>query len=394
MKIAFIGARGIPHGYSSAEQIALNVGKRLVARGHEYTVYCRSGLFQDHSPIYEGIRRVFVPTVEHRLFGQVIHGYLAGLHSIFRHYDVVHFQCLVNSYQSLLPWFFKRNTVINVDGQEWDNPKWPKTLRHVFFKSAVYLTLAMQREIITDAKGMYDIYVDRYKRGSTVIEYGADIVTSKTPQLIEQFGLSPKQYYFVAARIVPSNQIDLIVEAFKRSGSKKNLAIAGGGAWESEFYHRLRENAGERVKFLGMISDQTHMDELYANAYGYLHGASLGGINSALLRPLGAGCPSLAFDTPFNREVLEMSDGKLCGILWKTVNQLAEGISRLDCAPEFVEQLSRLGTVQIQRNFTWDLVADQYEVFYRGFVEGWSVEKIRTAVDAQKEKYQNVNVPQ
>ena len=53
MKIAFIGARGIPHGYSSAEQIALNVGKRLVDRGHQFTVYCRSNLFEDKTPTHE-----------------------------------------------------------------------------------------------------------------------------------------------------------------------------------------------------------------------------------------------------------------------------------------------------------------------------------------------------
>jgi len=387
MKIAFIGSRGIPHGYSSAEQIALNVGKRLVARGHQYTVYCRSQLFNDHTPVYEGVRRVFLPTIDHKIFGQMLHGFLAGTHSVFQDYDVVHFQCLTNTYQSILPWLLKRNIVINVNGQEWDNPKWPKTLRHSFFKSAVYITLGMCREIITDAQGMYDIYVERYNRRSTIIEYGTEVVTPRNPEILDQYGLSPKQYYFVAARIVPSNQIHVIVDAFKRSGSNKVLAIAGGGAYGSQFYQELTQNAGDKVKFLGLISNQSHMDELYANAYGYLHGATLGGVNSALLRPLGAGCPALAFETPFNREVLEMREGEICGRIWENSAQLAEGIQEFDSNANLVERLAELSVTQIKRNFTWDLVADQYEIFYKGFIEQWPVEKIRQTVAAQKEKY-------
>lgn len=387
MKIAFVGARGIPHGYSSAEQIALQVGKRLVARGHEYTAYCRSDLFKDKAPFYEGVRRVFLPTIEHKIFGQLIHGFLAGLHSISCDYDVVHFQCLTNTYQAILPWLLKRNAIINVDGLEWENPKWPKTLRQVFFKSAIYITLAMCREIITDAQGMYDIYTERYRRPSTIIEYGAEIVKSENPAILEQYGLIPKQYYFIAARITPSNQIHAIVEAFNRSGSSKLLAVAGGGHFGSEYYEKLKQNAGPKVKFLGLISDQSHIDELYANAYGYLHGASLGGVNSALIRPLGAACPALAFDTPFNREVLETGDGNLCGRLWRNVGELSQAIQFFDENPSWVDEASRRSVEQIRRNFTWDLVADQYEIFYRGFIEKWPIEQIRREVAAQKDKY-------
>lgn len=391
MKIAFIGARGIPHGYSSAEQVALNIGMRLVNRGHQYTVYCRSNLFEDRTPIFQGIKRVFLPTIEHKLLGQMIHGFIAGAHSALMNYDIVHFQCLTNTYQSILPWLIKHNVIINVDGMEWENPKWPKTIRQLYFKLTIYLTLAICREIITDAEGMYDIYLERYHRQSSIIEYGTEIIQSQDPSILSQYGLEPKKYYFVAARIVPSNKIDIIVESFKNACSKYILAIAGGGDFGSLFYKRLKETAGKQVKFLGLISDQSHINELYANAYAYLHGATLGGVNSALLRPMGAGCPALAYDTPFNREVLEIEKFKLCGTLWRNAIELRDGIRTYENNPQLVSEHSQLSVVQIKRNFTWDLVADQYEVFYRGFIEKWPVEKIRQEVADQKQKYQNAS---
>ena len=42
MKIALLGTRGIPASYSGFETCVEQLGKRLVERGHEVTVYCRT----------------------------------------------------------------------------------------------------------------------------------------------------------------------------------------------------------------------------------------------------------------------------------------------------------------------------------------------------------------
>ena len=165
------------------------------------------------------------------------------------------------------------------------------------------------------------------------------------------------------------------------------MAIAGGGDPGGAYYQAVRAAAGPMVRFLGLISDQAHVDELYANAYAYLHGATLGGINSALLRPLGAGCPAIAADTPFNREVLERADGGRCSPTWRDGEELRDAIREFESNPSRVEDLREQCRRQIRESFNWDLVTDQYEVFYRGFLERWPVERIRAEVAAQREKY-------
>lgn len=61
-----------------------------------------------------------------------------------------------------------------------------------------------------------------------------------------------------------------------------------------------------------------------------------------------------------------MPNGEICGLIWNNVDQLSEGIKKFDTDLDYVAELSRLGKKQIMYNFTWDLVSDQYEIFYRG----------------------------
>jgi glycosyltransferase involved in cell wall biosynthesis len=384
MKIAFIGARGIPDHYASAEQLVRHVGKYLVSRGHEFTVYCHAYRFEDKAPSWNGIRRIFIPTIpNNKYLTQIVHATLSSADTLRRDFDLVHYQCLNNSYQSIIPWMFGRKVVTNVDGQIWDDPKWPRRIRGPFFKSAARVAIRTSQQIITDAIGISDIYKDWYGKDSAIIEYGADIRNPTEPERIAKYGLTPKEYYFIAARLVPSNSADLIVDALKKSGSKRQLVIAGGGAFGSEWFEKLKRDAGPQVKFLGPVADQDDLDQIYANAYGYLHGASLGGVNSALLRPLGCALPCLALDTVYNREVLEMRDGRLCGRLWRRdTDDLVKQIREVDANPELARELGAMGQERIREAFTWERIGRQYEVFYEGVLAGHDIVRIRDDVAA------------
>jgi len=57
--------------------------------------------------------------------------------------------------------------------------------------------------------------------------------------------------------------------------------------------------ADARVRLLGAVWDQDQLDQLYGNALTYVHGHSVGGTNPSLLRAMGAGAATSAFDVSF-----------------------------------------------------------------------------------------------
>jgi hypothetical protein len=73
MKIALLGTRGIPASYSGFETCVEQLGKRLVERGHDVTVYCRAHHITYPRDTYLGMRLVKLPTVANKYLDTLVH---------------------------------------------------------------------------------------------------------------------------------------------------------------------------------------------------------------------------------------------------------------------------------------------------------------------------------
>src|ERR1017187_4574922 len=86
MRIAILGTRGIPANYGGFETFAEELSVRLAARGHDVTVYCRSGA-EPHST-YRGVRLRFFSTIRHKYFDTIAHTFVSTLHLLAHRADV------------------------------------------------------------------------------------------------------------------------------------------------------------------------------------------------------------------------------------------------------------------------------------------------------------------
>lgn len=100
--------------------------------------------------------------------------------------------------------------------------------------------------------------------------------------------LSPRQdYYMVLSRLVPHKRVDLIVEAFSRSG--RPLIVVGAGEEQS----RLSRLASSNVQILGWQPEEK-VRSLLARAKALVHAAEEE-FGIALVEAQAAGCPVIAF---------------------------------------------------------------------------------------------------
>ena len=81
MRIAILGTRGIPASYGGFETFAEHLSTRLVARGHQVTVYCRAHYVSPRQLEFHGVRLEVLPTIRHKYFDTVVHAFLSALPS-------------------------------------------------------------------------------------------------------------------------------------------------------------------------------------------------------------------------------------------------------------------------------------------------------------------------
>jgi len=103
MNIAMIGTRGVPATYGGFETCVEELGKRLVARGHKVTVYCRTGHYASQQPSYLGMRLKYLPNLKRKSLDTLSHTLLSVLDAVLQPYDVLMVFNAANSPTLVIP---------------------------------------------------------------------------------------------------------------------------------------------------------------------------------------------------------------------------------------------------------------------------------------------------
>ncbi|PFG37501.1 glycosyltransferase involved in cell wall biosynthesis [Flavimobilis soli] len=354
LSIAMIGTRGVPARYGGFETAVEEVGRRLAARGHEVRVYCRNGNSEERGE-YAGMSLVTLPAVRHRALETLSHSGLSVMHLLTRRTDVAFVFNAANA--PFLPAVRAARVPVatHVDGLEWKRTKWSARGRS-YYRWAEGAAVRRSDALIADAQGIADYYTEEFAAETRLIAYGAPIVEVGSDRLAE-LDLEPGRFHVAVARFEPENHVHLIVEGYVRSNATMPLVVVGSAPYTDDYTRQVHAAAGgdPRVRFLGGVWDQDLLDQLYANAATYLHGHSVGGTNPSLLRAIGAGTATIAFDVSFNREVLGAA-----GWYFSDPGGVARHVEAAEAAPD---EVARRGVASRQRarDYSWDDVADRYE---------------------------------
>lgn len=366
MRIAIMGIRGLPSTYSGYETFADALGSRLAQRGHEVMVYCRAPLYRERPPRYRGMQLLYTPSIESKALSTLSHTWACMADVVRRQTDVILVCNVANGLHLTVPRLLRRKSVINVDGLEWKRPKW-RGLGQRYFRFAAHAACRLADCVVCDAEAMADVYRSEFGAQPVTIAYGAEMGASSQPGIVRARGLEPGRYLLVLGRLIPDNNADLIVRAYSGVRSDMPLVVVGDANYKSAFVDAVRRLADRRVRFLGHVDDAQGVQELFANAYVYVHGHEYGGTNPSLLSALGAGACVLALDTPFSREVLAGDYGIF---FEKDADSLREKLQEIIDQPEVRDDYARRAPQRIAAAYTWEHITDQYEALFRRVAAG------------------------
>lgn len=358
--------------FGGFEEIYCEIAARLVELGHTVTVYSRRECYpqQMRIPQCRGVNIEYVATWNTKSLCFLTSITSSLWHAFFhKHHDVYLFVNVGSGIHCLIARLFGKRVILNVDGIEWARPKWG-SLGHAYFKCAARAALFGCDVVLTDADAMVDVYHREFGRTLDMISYGAFIEESVDPSLLDRMNVKSRDYYLVVTRLIPDNNIHIIVDAFQRLKTDRQLVVVGDANYDGDFQRRLRQVTDPRIRFVGRIHDQDLLRELYCHCYAYIHGHSVGGTNPALLRALGYGAAVLALNTVFNAEVIGEAQ---YGVLWeKHSEDLLKKLRDSEDDPQRVANLRSTGPDRIRQAYTWEQVTSQHVDLLRQVMDGRS----------------------
>ena len=356
LRLAVLGSRGFPSTYGGYETLVRYLARDWTQRGHHVTVYCRRRHGGASSWFTEGVECIWTPGFESKNLSTLSFGATSHFHAAARRYDAALVLNVANGFY--LPALRARGvpTVVNTDGIEWERAKWGAVAQRAF-RAGARMTARYADVLVADSRAIAAIWQARFDVESLFIPYGAPVLHDTPSTRLSEIGVQPRSYVLVVARLIPENNVELVLDAIDRMPNRPPAVVVGGANFANPVEARLR-SATDRglVRWLGHLDDQELLTQLWANAGVYVHGHSVGGTNPGLLQALGAGAPTLALDTQFNAEVL--SDGRQ--LFPHDPSALADRIDQVLAQPSLQAAMSENGKGIVEGRYRWADVCDAY----------------------------------
>ncbi len=372
MKIAHVVATFPPH-IGGMGQVALEEAKRLVAAGHDVTVFTLD-YGGEYATYFSGINivRLWTPFK----FGDA--GFVPQLLWRLSGFDLVHLH---------YPWY---------GGAEW---VW---LASLLFRVPYIVTyhmdaapvgafkkfvqqvydLFMPQSILLDAKKV--ISVDR--EHLTASKFGLEIPQKLTVELYngvdttvftnavslpfpkELAKWEDKKIFLFVGNPLPFKRLESIINALALVSDKDVVLAVVGDGYGMEKYKQIAHEAGveRQVRFVGKILDRAELNRYYQAATALVVAAvNAESFSLVIIEALAAGCPVIASDIPGVRSRIDVGKD---GVLFApaSIEDLAKAMR--DFASHTVDERATMGAhgrMKVVRHYGWEKHVSDLMNIYR-----------------------------
>jgi glycosyltransferase involved in cell wall biosynthesis len=375
MKIAVIGAKGLPPRQGGIEHYCAELYPRIVENGHQVDVFARTSCtelpaFYRHD--YKGVGVVSLPCPGLKGLDALASSALGAIVSSYSQYDIVHFHALGPSLFSWLPKFSnpKTKVVVTCHGLDWQREKWGKlSSRMIRWGEKSAAQFADNLIVVSDDLKQY--FLKTYGRD---IAYIPNAPASYAPcdtnfQLSQSLGLTAGRYLLYLGRLVPEKCPDLLIQAFREGllPADWKLVFVGGTSDTNAFGDNLAQLAKgcPNIVFAGELRGG-RLAEIVRNAGLFVSPSNLEGLPLAMLEGMAEAVPIVASNIPPHQQLL----GEDRGIMFQAGN-VKDCAAKLAWAiqhPQAMAQMAQVAQQHVQQYYTWERITTDHLALYNALM--------------------------
>lgn len=365
MRIAYIGLKGLPLGYG-IEKYTEELGERLVTKGHHVTAYTMRS-YGSQDGFHNGIRVITLPSINRRSMQKMSITLLSSLHYLQHdEYDIVHYHAIGPSLLSFLPRLKRCKVVVQAHGLEWKRAKWG-FLGKTFFRFSEFSAARFPDVLTVVSQTQKRYFHEKYGTESIYIPPGVNPPRIQKPDLIKTLGLEGNDYILFAARLVKEKGCHYLIQAFNGMNTNLKLVVAGDAEHEEKYKSWLKDlaNGNQNIIFPGFVTGKLK-DELFSNAYLFVTPSEIEGLSTSLLEAISYGNCCLVSDIPENLEAVDKYGYSFTN---QNAEDLREKLEDLLQNSQKVHALKEAARNHVLKNFSWDSIADKFEVLYQNLLK-------------------------
>jgi glycosyltransferase involved in cell wall biosynthesis len=272
-----------------------------------------------------------------------------------------------------------KNTVVTVHGLDWQREKWGRGAKF-FLRFGECAAAMFPCQTIVVSKYLKGYLDEKYHRN---VHYIPNAVTDPifcSPDKIRAYGISKRDYILFVARLVPEKGCHFLIEAYERLNLPFKLVIAGGSSHSDSYVADLQKHASDKIVFTGYVFGEI-LQELYSNAYCYVHPSTIEGLPFTLLEAVSYGNCVIASDIPPNMEVIE---GIGMDFRTQDVDDLCQVLSSVAGNPALARELGERAKRRGLAEYNYDSVAEKTEALYRAVLDAKCESDVHTVLANHK----------
>lgn len=359
--VCVLGLRGIPGVMGGVEAHCEELLPRIAANAPDLEVELIARRPYSPDPTRVGDVRVTPLFSPRRQSTEAIVSTLVGLlYAKRRGADTVHIHAIGPGLLSPLGRMLGMKVILTHHGADYDRQKWG-IIAKAMLRLGEQVGVRSAHAVIAVAPSLGEKLKERFPAHADKIRYVPNGKTYFPPvaaneSILSSLGLKPRDYVLAVGRLVPEKGFHTLIEAMRKSGSKRKLVIVGGAQHESLYSKALLAQASKDVIFAG-VQSRAALHELYANAALFVLPSLHEGLPICALEAGSLGCPVLLSDIPGNRDI-GLPESHYFG---------AGDIDDLSCALQVQAQRYAVSP-EMFAAFDWDQISTKTLAIYKAVI--------------------------
>ncbi len=365
MKIVMIGQKGIPVLFGGIERHVEEVSLRLAKKkNYKVFAYVRAYYTSKETKKYKSVNLIHMPSIKTKHLDAISHVFFSTIHSLFKiKPDIIHYHGIGPALCAWIPKVFypQAKVIFTFHCRDYQHQKWGFFARFSL-KLGEAIGCFFADEVIAVSPEIQEYILDTFKQRATYIPNGIGHDEYTPAKLIKKWGLEKNGYIFVVSRLIAHKGIQYLIKAYQQIKTDKKLVIVGPPFYTQGYEKKLKDIAGDNqnIMFLGGQHGKV-MQELFSNAYLFVHPSEQEGLPIVVLEAASFGRPILLSDIKVHKFILKDLPFFFKN---KNTNDLKEILDCLLKNPKITKGKTKELKKYVRHHYSWDKIVESLVLKY------------------------------